>query len=802
MKVFLRFITILIVTIAFKSQAQEFGTALNFDGSNDYVSIPGGGGLNNQQTGTIEMWVRWSGAQIADGQGGFGPIMARQSDGFFSNQILSLDNANPTIAHIRWKPYSAAGTVITTTKTVGDGTWIHVAVTYSSGSHKLYINGALEGTSTASGTMANNASIPLTFGAWIISGVPKVFKGDMDEVRIWSVIRSASEIMARMKETLVGNEANLLAYYKFDTKDLTAAAIPNGDNRVGQVVGSYYNQSQAFVEPANLTNNTTTLNYTWPGVPFPGINADNFTTRWTGDVVPQFSETYTFYANTKDGVRLWVNDQLLIDKWVAQGPAEWTGKLALTAGLRYSIKMEYFNATGTAVASLSWSSPASKPVTLHKGSLVNGTGGAKLNQPRSLFVAGNYSYVVSEGSDALEIIDITNPASPLHVGSISNGAGGALLNDPVAVYVVGNYAYITSKGSNALEIVNVSNPASPVHAGSLANGGAALLSQPTSVHVVGNYAYVASSGSNALEIVDVTNKATPIHKGSIIHGAGGALLSNPLSVFLSGIYAYVTSSGSESLEIIDISNPAAPVHKGNITNNTSGGANLTQPMSIFVQGNYAYLANTAPDTRESYNSLGIIDVTNPAAPAHRGIVIDGLPDALLFRPSSVFVSGSYAYLASTGSNALEIIDITYPSAPVHKASIQHGMNGALLISPTSVVVSGNYAYVTSQGSNALEIVDVSPSTCCGSLPKQVVPFVIPTLKDETPNARHGSYNLFAGVGSTSNFGNSVPPSSYPLDFPVARTDFGNALNFDGVNDFIIVPPDTISSITGGFTLEA
>ena len=100
--------------------------------------------------------------------------------------------------------------------------------------------------------------------------------------------------------------------------------------------------------------------------------------------------------------------------------------------------------------------------------------------------------------------------------------------DPFSVYVSGNYAYVASFDSNALEIVDVSNPANPVHKGSISNGaGGALLNGPVSVYVSGNYAYVASMASNALEIVDVSNPANPVHKGSISNGAGGALLNNP-----------------------------------------------------------------------------------------------------------------------------------------------------------------------------------------------------------------------------------------------------------------------------------
>src|SRR4051794_23404641 len=66
----------------------SFGTpggALAFSGvSRQYVSIAGGGGLNALQTGTISMYVKWTGPQQA-GAANFGHVLGRQQNGVFSN---------------------------------------------------------------------------------------------------------------------------------------------------------------------------------------------------------------------------------------------------------------------------------------------------------------------------------------------------------------------------------------------------------------------------------------------------------------------------------------------------------------------------------------------------------------------------------------------------------------------------------------------------------------------------------------------------------------------------------------------
>lgn len=89
-----------------------------------------------------------------------------------------------------------------------------------------------------------------------------------------------------------------------------------------------------------------------------GSANQDFSVRWTGQVAPKYSETYTFTTATDDGVRLWVNDKLLVDKWQGQGTTEWSGEIALEAGKRYDIKMEYFQGSGGAVARLLWASPS------------------------------------------------------------------------------------------------------------------------------------------------------------------------------------------------------------------------------------------------------------------------------------------------------------------------------------------------------------------------------------------------------------------------------------------------------------
>jgi uncharacterized protein (DUF1800 family) len=135
------------------------------------------------------------------------------------------------------------------------------------------------------------------------------------------------------------------------------------------LIGLYYNKaSTTYASITNfnstnlfLTRIDTNIDFTWTNGTSPNLSSASNCVRWLGQVQPQYSETYYFVANTDDGVKLWVNDQLIIDNWVTRSATDSTGIIALQGGVRYDLKMEYFNAVGgTAVAHLSWYS-ASQP---------------------------------------------------------------------------------------------------------------------------------------------------------------------------------------------------------------------------------------------------------------------------------------------------------------------------------------------------------------------------------------------------------------------------------------------------------
>ena len=123
---------------------------------------------------------------------------------------------------------------------------------------------------------------------------------------------------------------------------LEARDVPSGGNGL---TGRYFDNVN-FTNLA-LTRVDPTVNFNWGSGSFePGFVGNTFSVRWTGQVQPQFSQTYTFTTVSDDGVRLWVNGQLLINNWTDHAATENSGTITLVAGRRYDIRMEYFENTG------------------------------------------------------------------------------------------------------------------------------------------------------------------------------------------------------------------------------------------------------------------------------------------------------------------------------------------------------------------------------------------------------------------------------------------------------------------------
>ncbi len=151
-------------------------------------------------------------------------------------------------------------------------------------------------------------------------------------------------------------EAGGMAVAKFNWQQIGGGGAPTVFNAWR---GEYFNNKNLTGAPL-VTRDDAAINFDWGGgSPAPGIAADQFSVRWTRTL--NFTPgTYRFDVFSDDGVRLWVNNVLVIDQWRDQSDGRFSANVALN-GAR-TIRMEYYENVGRAAVSLSWNPPGGNPV--------------------------------------------------------------------------------------------------------------------------------------------------------------------------------------------------------------------------------------------------------------------------------------------------------------------------------------------------------------------------------------------------------------------------------------------------------
>ncbi len=130
--------------------------------------------------------------------------------------------------------------------------------------------------------------------------------------------------------------------------------------------------SNPNVDNPALTRTDGQVNFNWgPGTPDSSITTNNFSARWTGSIVPQYSQTYTLTVVSSNSVRLWVNGQLAVNNWPAAGGPTNTASLALTANDPAAIRLEMAKTSPQTQAqvALYWSSASQPPQLIPAGSV-------------------------------------------------------------------------------------------------------------------------------------------------------------------------------------------------------------------------------------------------------------------------------------------------------------------------------------------------------------------------------------------------------------------------------------------------
>jgi YVTN family beta-propeller protein len=168
----------------------------------------------------------------------------------------------------------------------------------------------------------------------------------------------ADAVRAHTSVSLSSTDLSSLVSYleQIGAEETSAPAAPVGGNGL---TGRYYTNT-SLSGTVRLTR-TEQVNFDWgSGSPGTGIGSDNFSVRWSGEFLAPSSGSYRFQTVSDDGARLYVNGTRIINNWTLHSATTNTSNsINLVAGRKYSIRMEYYEQGGSAVAKLLWRTPSS-----------------------------------------------------------------------------------------------------------------------------------------------------------------------------------------------------------------------------------------------------------------------------------------------------------------------------------------------------------------------------------------------------------------------------------------------------------
>lgn len=157
-------------------------------------------------------------------------------------------------------------------------------------------------------------------------------------------------------------EDQLISFFAGEENDFKAVYTGRPINGGVGLNGAYYkflDGVPSFDQEPVFTKLDKQINFNWilSSRNHWELGRDSFCVRWTGSIVPQYDEEYTFYLDADDGVRLWIGEQLVIDEWEIRSFAEEvSGKIQLQAGQFYPFRLEYFEDRSNSKVILSWQS--------------------------------------------------------------------------------------------------------------------------------------------------------------------------------------------------------------------------------------------------------------------------------------------------------------------------------------------------------------------------------------------------------------------------------------------------------------
>ncbi len=210
------------------------GTALEF-AEGAYLYIPGSEDLHLAEAHTLEAWFRTDVA-LASGENA---VIGKHYCGYYNSWFLGFNSYYGTEHAAQ---YYVGGPRMTGTVSLNDGDWHHIAGTFDGSTAILYVDGVEVDRASYSPGATN--SLPITIGGHGAGVCAGSYNGILDEVRIWSVARSAEQIAESMSGPLSGDEEGLVAWFDFNDGSGQVATDRSG-NGWDAVLGSSADDADA-----------------------------------------------------------------------------------------------------------------------------------------------------------------------------------------------------------------------------------------------------------------------------------------------------------------------------------------------------------------------------------------------------------------------------------------------------------------------------------------------------------------------------------------------------------------------------
>ncbi|MBI3853459.1 MAG: LamG domain-containing protein [Verrucomicrobia bacterium] len=213
---------------------------LRFDGTNGYVQVPHNTNLNAYPL-TAMGWFRTTNT-VSFVQG----IVSKYAESSLNGWSLFVQNGK--LRGFFYRPGFGAAIDATSVATVADGGWHHAALTVDAAGGKLWLDGSVVGTGSWVSPGPPTNTQPVLLGCYSPANYSQRFHGALDEITVWNRALTTNEIQTLKNRPLVGNETNLVAYWRLDEGTGTV---------VGDATGHGYNGS--FSNSPSWTGSTAYL---------------------------------------------------------------------------------------------------------------------------------------------------------------------------------------------------------------------------------------------------------------------------------------------------------------------------------------------------------------------------------------------------------------------------------------------------------------------------------------------------------------------------------------------------------------